>query len=315
MESNVEQSPELEGSIPPSNRRAAVSAWLGILSFVCCLGPIASAPGVILAHLAVRDARRHRPGAALTWPNRTGLLLNYCNIVVVALLTVLWFELAPVARQHSCLIQLYYQCGPMFAEFALDSPNHVLPELSSEGGLLMFTNVGNGLKPVYPDYLHDLAALRCPEARWNDTGKAPKDGDLAAGIESDYVYLGYAISNDDEMKAFVSAYEDRIAKGLRFDSDLDVPIGWGSAGGDKLLRLRQSDYSGYDARTIPVLWDRCAMRLDAPPDTWFAHARRSANVLFLDGHIEVITYPGKWPMTEETVRLLTKLATLKRNQE
>ena len=31
------------------------------------------------------------------------------------------------------------------------------------------------------------------------------------------------------------------------------------------------------------------------------------NVLYLDGHVEFVVYPGKWPMTEKTIELLGQL--------
>jgi len=34
------------------------------------------------------------------------------------------------------------------------------------------------------------------------------------------------------------------------------------------------------------------------------------NVLFMDGHVEFMRYPGKWPMTEETVEILESLDAL-----
>ena len=33
-------------------------------------------------------------------------------------------------------------------------------------------------------------------------------------------------------------------------------------------------------------------------------------VMYLDGHVEFIPYPGKWPMTEKTITTLTELAAL-----
>ncbi|MBI5091326.1 MAG: hypothetical protein HZB26_02670 [Candidatus Hydrogenedentes bacterium] len=32
-----------------------------------------------------------------------------------------------------------------------------------------------------------------------------------------------------------------------------------------------------------------------------------ANVLFLDGHVQFVKYPGKFPVAEEACRILSKL--------
>jgi prepilin-type processing-associated H-X9-DG protein len=40
------------------------------------------------------------------------------------------------------------------------------------------------------------------------------------------------------------------------------------------------------------------------------HKPKGGNVAYLDGHVEFIPYPGKWTMTETTVRILNELDSL-----
>ena len=37
------------------------------------------------------------------------------------------------------------------------------------------------------------------------------------------------------------------------------------------------------------------------------HVPTGGNVLFLDGHVEFMPYPGNWPMSETTVQILNEL--------
>ena len=39
--------------------------------------------------------------------------------------------------------------------------------------------------------------------------------------------------------------------------------------------------------------------------------RGGSNVLFMDGRVEFIPYPGKWPMTEKFIKALESLDELK----
>jgi prepilin-type processing-associated H-X9-DG protein len=40
------------------------------------------------------------------------------------------------------------------------------------------------------------------------------------------------------------------------------------------------------------------------------HGDSAAHVAYMDGHVEYIPYPGKWPMTPKTVGLLQELENL-----
>ena len=166
---------------------------------------------------------------------------------------------------------------------------------------------------IYPEYLTDATILMCPsDMDWGLLEQEPgEDGWQRLLDDHSYFYLGYAVMSDAEMEAFAAAYGARVAAGLRFDEDLEVDAGTGTAGGGVLYRLREgiarvaaSDpQSLLDAAVaksqIPVLIERTDNHL--PP---------GGNVLFMDGHVEFSRYPGKWPMTEETVEILEALDAL-----
>jgi prepilin-type processing-associated H-X9-DG protein len=80
----------------------------------------------------------------------------------------------------------------------------------------------------------------------------------------------------------------------------------GNAGGTTLYRLRegierflitdinQPAASARAQSSVPVMWDYVAGNRDV---SRFNHVPGGANVLYMDGHVEFIRYPGKFPVT------------------
>ena len=152
-------------------------------------------------------------------------------------------------------------------------------------------------KTVFPEYFADTTILNCPSDP--DLPEMPSDPETLIDDQS-YLYFGYLLTNDTEVQAFADAYRQCLAEGRDLTQDLKVPMGSGTNGGDIIYRLQE----GYERlpmaeSEIPVMMDRADHHLPG-----------SRNVLYMDGHVEFIRYPGKWPMTEETVRTLESLAEL-----
>jgi len=109
--------------------------------------------------------------------------------------------------------------------------------------------------------------------------------DLAQKLEP------YFISNDPNgLKAEV-------------DSDRSVPAGLGNSGGNKVFRIREgverfliTDINNPAASakaqsSVFVLWDNVAAKVE-----FFNHAPGGSNVLYMDGHVAFIKYPGEPPV-------------------
>lgn len=300
---------------PPSTEGthglAVASLVLGILSYFC-LGPLLSIPAIITGHMAlskIKHAADSKSGKGIAI---AGLILGYGNIVVVFLLFVSLLSALPAmtlpalsegrgaARRASCQNNLK-QMGIVFKMFSMESREKLYPELSSEAGRLMFANKGTNLKyPVFPEYLVDMAVLICPSDR--DRGLAAKPGansDLTLMDDHSYFYLGYMVASDEEVKAFADVYKTRVAEGLAFDEDLTVPEGMGNAGGDTIYRVREGierELGHGTQSSFPVLIER--------PEN---HVPKGGNVLYMDGHVDFLKYPGPWPMTETTIGILESL--------
>ncbi len=274
--------------------------------------PVESAPAGLaertLRRVRVDEEERAAKLRGRDWRLLWELAATLCIVGIAAVILLPALSRArESARRSSCPNNLK-QMGLVFKMFANESPGGVYPALSSEPGRLMCANETPLLpNPVYPEYLTDPHVLLCPS-----DPDAPHDEALQGPEEilddRSYFYLGYSITNDDEMEAFAEAYKRALEEGRGFDEDLPAPPGRGSGGGDTFLRLREgverfvmTDVNNPAAASqiqscIPVLMDRLGN-----------HVPGGANVLYLDGHVDFIRYPGAWPMTEKTVRILEEL--------
>ncbi|HOD51555.1 MAG TPA: hypothetical protein PKY01_06175 [Candidatus Hydrogenedentes bacterium] len=156
---------------------------------------------------------------------------------------------------------------------------------------------------VYPRYLTEPGILTCPaNEKAPVLPAAPAPNDIARAMDDhSYWYLGYALPNQERLLAFRDAYNRRVAEGGDFEGDLD------DGHGAPLLRLRQ----GVERMFIPdgaewtagVLYAASIPILVERPD----NHKGGGHVLFLDGRIEFIPFPGKYPMTPEVVQALRSM--------
>jgi prepilin-type processing-associated H-X9-DG protein len=90
----------------------------------------------------------------------------------------------------------------------------------------------------------------------------------------------------------------------RADGDLDVTAGFGNGGGNKILRLKEgierfaiTDInnpagSAMAQSTLWIMSDAISTEVDN-----YNHVPGGSNVLYMDGHVEFIKYPGKQPIS------------------
>jgi len=119
----------------------------------------------------------------------------------------------------------------------------------------------------------DVSLLRCPGNRYKDES----DEDILA--DADYLYLGYAVRDEAELKAYMDAYAE-----VGGDVNAFMALGRIEGPAGPIERL----HGGLpDPASIPVLveWE-----LHDFPD--------GAHVLYLDGHIEYIEMEHKFPVTQ-----------------
>lgn len=225
------------------------------------------------------------------------------------------------SRPRSSCANNLRQVGLSLKMYSNEDPRERYPDLSLEPGRLMFAP-----SPIYPEYLPDPTIELCPQdsdhkkfAR--NPGEQALGGNLKDGIDFpsliddwSYYYLGYAITNDDEMQRFAKAYRDHASAGKAMTEDLtftDDPAGqrmlYRLTEGVENKLLAQLDIApeepgatGRAQSKVPILIERIGNH----------DATQGANILYLDGHVKFIKYPGPWPMTEKTVRILNELDAL-----
>ena len=206
------------------------------------------------------------------------------------------------ARRSACVNNLK-QIGLVLNMFANEHDGE-LPRIDNIKGNFMFE-----CDEIYPVYLSDAAILGCPSdsAYYGSNSYAsPRfvlkgnsthpDANIGAThpdcmtCES-YVYLGWQVTNETEGLAAIEAYT--LASADDLGRDLTVPDGMGNAGGNIIRRLSRNTE---ESSTVPIIWE------------WPGHRdAEMANVLYLDGHVELILYPGKFPMTEKFIEALREI--------
>jgi prepilin-type processing-associated H-X9-DG protein len=170
---------------------------------------------------------------------------------------------------------------------------------------------------LYPQFLTDVQILGCP----GDTGyfssntfRLTDDSSHSSHnvgephvdciTSESYIYLGWLVSNEEQGLTTIAAYRNASLDAL--EKDIEVPQGKGNGGGGRIYRLQ----AGVDrflitdintifkepiAATVPIMWE------------WPSNHGGGGNVLYLDGHVEFVPYPGKFPMAEKFIETLRNL--------
>lgn len=195
------------------------------------------------------------------------------------------------------------QLGLIGKMVANESPGEKWPALSSTPGQLMMDPA-----VVYPEYLTDPRICISPAHPKFQTLLEMADSDPLSVMRDDsYWYLGYAITNDEQGFEFVNAIRMAVEAGETLTGDIETP----ALETERIFRIREGVHRFFitdinDPRasqrtqsTIPVIIERPGLHTDG------------ANVLFFDGHVEFIEYPGEFPMTESFIQALQSLDDLK----
>jgi prepilin-type processing-associated H-X9-DG protein len=194
------------------------------------------------------------------------------------------------------------QLGLVMKMFANESRGELFPRLDPRPGhLMMLGNI------VFPEYVTDVSVYISPAhpeaAELKE--RATKDP-LSIIDDHSYWYLGYAVTTEEAGLAFIEAYKNAVKNGEVPNEDrTDTSAG-------VIPRLREGVERFYitdindpssSARIqseIPIMIERPGMQ------------EGGASVLFLDGHVEFIKYPGEFPMTEKFIQALESLDALKK---
>lgn len=174
-----------------------------------------------------------------------------------------------------------------------------MPTLKIEKGLLL-----PAMEELYPEYLTNPGLLLTPnhEAQLKSDLASDKISMEVALASSDYFYVGYDVRTPEDARCLLDLARKAISQGLDalrpefvenqsncLISPLDVD--------NRPFRGRRSNSSGEATNSsVPVLVE--------DPSTW---NDRGGHVLFLDGSVQFMDYPGEFPMTHEFVEGLRGL--------
>lgn len=202
------------------------------------------------------------------------------------------------------------QLGSMFPKYSNESKGGLYPALSSDPGLFAFDT-----QALFPKYLGNPAVLDCPSVeKENGAGVTHAPGEQKT---PDYWYFGYCFVNESNGMAFLTAYYDHLVGKKPLDRTLPVPRRALSGTNGTIHQLVEgierfyiTDIgnpagSSHAKSFIPILAERPGH-----------HGTPGGHVLYMDGHVEWLPYPGPFPMTPAFIegvkaveeRLLAKTA-------
>lgn len=278
--------------------------FLALLLLLVFSGPTA---GIMLAVLALKQIRSFGQEAMRRVLAAFGLLEN---ILIFLFLVILPGAAPPKesARRSPCVNNLK-QIGLMLNSYADEHEGQYPPIDNIKNNFIFEAN------SLHPEYLTDVSIVVCPSDPYFEPGK--KFGLISTGLHPDYdvgefhpdcvtdmsyCYLGWVVTSNEEAEAFFEAYDKLSPDG--YGKDIVVSQGRGIGGGNLIPGLGKGmegllDDSDIDASKIPVIWDKPSNDIAE-----FSHVPAGVNVLYLDGHVEFIRYPGKFPASETMCRLL-----------
>ena len=196
------------------------------------------------------------------------------------------------------------QCGLVLMLYADETPDQSFPPLSPLPGTLMWVK-----EKVYPEYLADPVILVCPTEQAvclqvNEEKNLEQKAKLCFNTSS-YWYLGYALPDEKTGLAFTQAYRKRVENGGDFTADLK------DAEDNPIYRLREGVERVFitdihNPAGAAMIQSKLPVLIERP-----GHHDDQINVLFMDGHVERLTYPGAYPVSQPFIEALGSLDTLR----
>ena len=191
------------------------------------------------------------------------------------------------------------------------------------------------VQAAYPEYLTDLNVLTCPSAEDSEAGNWHFDGDAANPVDvcdesvESYVYLGWAVTKEMIVSGGYDPNAADVASHLNDDGMLEmvIKLGWVPGppvpsrydedvildSGYPIYRFREgierffiTDINNPAASSraqseLPAMWDQVSKNFARDG---FNHVPGGANVLFMDGHVAFIRYPGEHPVTRAWTEMI-----------
>ncbi len=200
--------------------------------------------------------------------------------------------LREVARRASCRPYILLGVCRNYAE----EHEGMYPPLSPRYGQLIFDQNTYQWGGVWLDDCVCESDPDLPRVKFHKhTGTTPVN-------DWSYFYLGYFLENEIQGMALIEAYHDAIRAKGNFVGDLVVD-GLNTCHTQNILyRLREPDRLPPEAACLEGLASSIPVIME-----WPGHHRDGAHVVYLDGHQEFVSYPGKFPMTQNFIEALQRI--------
>lgn len=183
------------------------------------------------------------------------------------------------------------QLGIALTKYVNEDHSYHYPPISSEAGRFAFD-----VQALFPPDLDNPELLDCPaekERKGSNSTQASGRKDVP-----DYRYFGYVLVDEREGMAFLAAYYDHIMNKQPLEQELSIPERALAGTRGHLWRLGEGVERWYIYEinnpagdllvksVVPVL-------IEMPGH----HGVPGGHVLYMDGHVEWLPYPGPFPMT------------------
>jgi prepilin-type N-terminal cleavage/methylation domain-containing protein/prepilin-type processing-associated H-X9-DG protein len=224
---------------------------------------------------------------------------------------------------------------------SLKKYNNGTPRLQCTDGRPNNINQVFSVVDVYPEYMTDFNLLVCPSdadgqeklENYHDADGTPNPCRV---VDGSYSYYGWAVMPQDVVADNINVndtlFDDMsTAMGL-FNGNFLVEVGNVFVNPDKriydqdisfegksIYRLREgierfliTDINNPAASSkaqseLSVMWDSVwsPARTDSsePGASYFNHVPGGGNVLYMDGHVSFVRYPGTWPVCKAKVQM------------
>jgi len=198
--------------------------------------------------------------------------------------------------------------GQAMLDYSAQASGNVLPPMAAAGHGVWVPD----LRLLYPRYLKDPTVLVRPslndpalvKAMQEALSQSPPDYDRAHTLMArSYVYTGYVLLDESALAVFKSLLESPTP--LDLAGDLETA--------DRVLRRLKRDVEYFfvldradpqaATRTraaIPIMFETIESKV-------FGRGADSANVLYLDGHVESVRFGSQFPLTEGARKILSEM--------
>ena len=199
------------------------------------------------------------------------------------------------------------------------------------------------MESAYPEYITDTEILQCPSADdntpydWHFDNDENNPVDACAGSSESFVYFGWALGQEHitgpnadpnavppitsgaAITVLVTVLAELTSGNYSVLED-DLPFE-NVTGGEvrDAMRLREgierffiTDINNPAASAqaqseVSVIWDQIAV---TPSEGGFNHLPGGSNVLYMDGHVTFVKYPGEHPVTTSFAQINDLAATV-----